>query len=196
MSSPREECTVLLVKPDGIKRGLIGDIIFRVEQRGLKIIALKMLECTKEKAHGHYPGTDAWLIGMGNKTLENYKQYGKDPIKEIGTADPKKIGAMVYDWNVEYLTSGPIVAVLIKGLHAIDMIRKIVGHTLPAKADMGTFRGDYSVDSPTLANAEKRAIRNLVHASGDADEATHEIDYWFSQKDICDYKRGDEDIMF
>ena len=196
MYSPREERTVLLVKPDGIKRGLVGDIISRIEQRGLKIIALKMLECTKEKAHGNYPGTDAWLIGMGNKTLENYKQYGKDPIKEIGTADPKKIGDMVYDWNVEYLTSGPIVAVLIKGLHAIDMVRKIIGHTLPAKADMGTFRGDYSVDSPTLANAEKRAIRNLVHASGNASEAEHEIDYWFSQKDICDYKRGDEDIMF
>ena len=196
MSSPREERTVLLVKPDGIKRGLIGDIISRVEQRGLKIIALKMIECTQEKARGHYPGTDAWLIGMGNKTLENYKQYGKDPIQEIGTDDPKKIGDMVYDWNVEYLTSGPIVAMLIKGLHAIDMVRKIIGHTLPAKADMGTFRGDYSVDSPTLANAEKRAIRNLVHASGDADEATHEVKYWFSQKDICDYKRGDEDIMF
>ena len=90
MSSPREECTVLLVKPDGIKRGLIGDIISRVEQRGLKIIALKMLECTKEKAHGHYPGTDAWLIGMGNKTLENYKQYGKTRLKKLALLTLKK----------------------------------------------------------------------------------------------------------
>ncbi len=196
MPSSKEEKTVLLVKPDGVKRGLVGDIISRIEQRGLKIIALKMLNTSQEKASGHYPGTDEWLIGMGNKTLENYEKYDKDANEELGTDDPKKIGEMIYDWNVEYLTSGPMVAVLIKGLHAIDMVRKIVGHTLPSKADMGTFRGDYSVDSPTLANEGKRAIRNLVHASGDPDEAAHEVKYWFDDKDICDYKRSDEDIMF
>lgn len=194
--NPKEEKTVLLVKPDGVKRGLVGDIISRVEQRGLKIIALKMLNANEEKARGHYPGTDEWLIGMGNKTLENYEKYGKDPMKEIGTDNPKKIGDEIYNWNVDYLTSGPMVAMLIKGLHAIDMVRKIVGHTLPAKADMGTFRGDYSVDSPTLANEGKRAIRNLVHASGDPSESEHEIKYWFKDDDICDYKRSDEDIMF
>lgn len=194
--NPKEEKTVLLVKPDGVKRGLIGDITSRIEQRGLKIIALKMLNIDDKKARGHYPGTDAWLIGMGNKTLENYKKYGKNPIKELGTDNPKLIGNKIYDWNVEYLTSGPIVAMLIKGLHAVNMVRKIVGNTLPSKADMGTFRGDYSVDSPTLANGEKRAIRNLVHASGDPDEAAHEIKYWFDENEICDYKRSDEDIMF
>ncbi|MFH1890752.1 MAG: nucleoside-diphosphate kinase [Candidatus Kuenenbacteria bacterium] len=196
MISAKEEKTVLLVKPDGVKRGIVGDVIGRIEQRGLKIIALKMLNVTDEKARGHYPGTDAWLIGMGNKTLENYKKYGKDPIEDLGMDDSKKIGEKIYDWNVKYLTSGPMVAMLIKGLHAIDMVRKIVGHTLPSKADMGTVRGDYSVDSPTLANEEKRAIRNIVHASGDPDEATHEVKYWFNEKDICDYKRSDEDIMF
>ncbi|MFA5075820.1 MAG: nucleoside-diphosphate kinase [Patescibacteria group bacterium] len=196
MISPREEKTVLLVKPDGVKRGLIGDILHRIEQRGLKIIALKMLVASKEKARKHYPGTEAWLIGMGNKTLENYAKYGKDPIKEIGTDDPLKIGNKVYDWNVEYLTSGPMVAVLISGLHAIDMVRKIAGHTLPSKADMGTIRGDYSVDSPTLANSDKRAIRNIVHASGDPTEAEHEVDYWFPKNEIHDYQRAEEDIMF
>ncbi|OIO16402.1 nucleoside-diphosphate kinase [Candidatus Kuenenbacteria bacterium CG11_big_fil_rev_8_21_14_0_20_37_9] len=196
MLSPKEEKTVLLIKPDGVKRGIVGDIISRIEQRGLKLIALKMLNASKGKARSHYPGTDTWLIGMGNKTLENYEKYGKDPIKELGSDDPKKIGDKIYDWNVEYLTSGPMVAVLIKGLHAIDMVRKIVGHTLPSKADMGTVRGDYSVDSPTLANGQKRAIRNIVHASGDLGEATHEIKHWFKEDDICDYKRSDEDIMF
>jgi len=196
MVSSKEEKTVLLVKPDGVKRGIIGDIVARLEQRGLKIIALKMLNASEEKARKHYPGTDQWLTGMGNKTLENYEKYGKNAVDEIGTDDPKKIGEMIYDWNVKYLTSGPMVAVLIKGLHAIDMVRKIVGHTLPSKADMGTVRGDYSVDSPTLANEQKRAIRNIVHASGDPDEAKHEIEYWFSDKEICDYKRSDEDIMF
>lgn len=196
MKHPKEEKTVLLVKPDGVKRGLIGDIISRIEQRGLKIIALKMLLASEEKARKHYPGTKAWMIGMGNKTLENYQTYNRDPIKEIGTNDPLEIGKKVYNWNVDFLISGPMVAILIKGIHAIDMTRKIVGNTLPSKADMGTIRGDYSVDSPSLANREKRAVRNIVHASGDPKEAKHEIDYWFSKDDIHDYQRSDEDIMF
>ncbi|EKD56951.1 MAG: hypothetical protein ACD_58C00038G0003 [uncultured bacterium] len=192
----REEKTVLLVKPDGVKRGLIGDIISRIEKRGLKIISMRMLEATDEKARKHYPGTEAWLIGMGNKTLENYQKYGKDPIKEIGTKDPLEIGNKVYNWNVEYLTSGPMVATLISGLHSVDMVRKIVGNTLPSKADMGTVRGDFSVDSPNLANKNRRAIRNVVHASGDASEAANEIQHWFKDSDIHNYKRTEEDIMF
>jgi len=196
MNQPREEKTVLLIKPDGVKRGLIGDIIARLEQRGLKIIALKMIKATEEKARGHYPGTDQWMIGMGNKTLENYKTYNQDPKKEIGVDDPLIIGKKIYDWNVSYLTSGPMIAMLVEGIHAIDMVRKIIGNTLPSKADMGTVRGDYSVDSPTLANKNKRAIRNIVHASGDPDEALHEIKYWFSENDIHSYERSDDDIMF
>ena len=196
MIHPKEEKTVLLIKPDGVKRGLAGDIISRIEQRGLKIIALKMIMASKEKAKNHYPGTKQWLIGMGNKTLENYKTYNHDPIKEIGTDDALEIGEKIYDWLVDFLTSGPMIAILIKGIHAIDMVRKIVGNTLPSKADMGTVRGDYSIDSPTLANKEKRAIRNIVHASGDPDEAKHEIKYWFSKNDIHDYDRSDDDIMF
>jgi len=195
-SNPSEERTVLLVKPDGVKRGLVGDVIARIEQRGLKVIALKMIWATGEHAKNHYPGTDNWLRGMGNKTLDNYKQYGKDPIKEIGTDDALEIGKLVYGWLTEFLTSGPMVAVIVSGIHAVDMVRKIVGNTLPAKADMGTIRGDYSVDSPTLANLSKRAIHNVVHASGDPEEAAHEIKHWFAPEEIHDYKRAEEDIMF
>jgi nucleoside-diphosphate kinase len=193
---PTMERTVLLVKPDGVKRGLIGEVIKRIEQRGLKVIAMKMIQATEEHAKGHYPGTDKWLRGMGEKTLENYAKYGKDPIKESGTADPLELGKIIYGWNTEFLTSGPVVAVMISGVHAIDMVRKIVGNTLPSKADMGTIRGDYSVDSPTLANIEKRAIHNVVHASGDPDEAAHEIEHWFSPEEIHDYKRAEHDVMF
>lgn len=190
------ERTVMLVKPDGVKRGLIGECIKRVEQRGLKVIALKMVLATPEQARKHYPGTESWLTGMGNKTLETYAKYGKDPLKELGTADPLKIGEMIYDWNVDLFTSGPVVAILISGIHAIDMVRKIVGKTIPAFAEMGTIRGDYSVDSPTLANEGKRAIRNIVHASGDPLEATHEATHWFTEKEIHDYIRSEEDVMF
>lgn len=192
----KEERTVLLVKPDGVKRGLVGEILNRIEKRGLKIIALKMIAASAEQAKKHYPGTEEWLIGMGNKTLENYKKYGKDAIKEVGTDDPLKIGKKIYDWNVDYLTSGPMVAVLISGLHAIDMVRKIAGNTLPSKAEMGTIRGDFSVDSPALANVNKRAIKNIVHASGDPSEAKNEISHWFSEKEIHFYKRAEDEIMF
>lgn len=193
---PREERTFMLVKPDGVKRGLVGECIARIEQRGLKIIALKMILASEKMARGHYPGTDEWMRGMGEKTLESYAKYGKDPKKELGTADPLKIGKMIYGWNTDFLTSGPMVAMIISGIHAVDMVRKIVGKTLPSFAEMGTIRGDFSVDSPVLANDAKRAIRNLVHASGDPDEAAHEIKHWFSADEIHAYKRAEEDIMF
>jgi len=190
------EKTVMLIKPDGVKRGLIGECIRRVEQRGLKVIALKMVMVSPEHARKHYPGTEQWLSGMGQKTLETYAKYNKDPMKELGTDDPLKIGNMIYDWNIELFTSGPVVAILISGIHAIDMVRKIVGKTIPAFAEMGTIRGDYSVDSPALANEGKRAIRNIVHASGDPVEANHEVNHWFDSSEIYDYSRSEEDIMF
>ncbi|KKU47626.1 nucleoside-diphosphate kinase [Candidatus Uhrbacteria bacterium RIFCSPHIGHO2_02_FULL_47_29] len=196
MPHPKEEKTVVLVKPDGVKRGLVGEVIRRIEQRGLKIIALRMVTPTKEQAHDHYPNTEIWMRGMGEKTLENYRTYGKDPIKEIGTNDPLEIGKMAAQWNIEFLMSGPVVAMIVEGIHAIAMVRKIVGSTLPSKADMGTIRGDYSVDSPTLANADKRAIHNVVHASGDESEAEHELKHWFSKEEVHSYKRAEEDIMF
>jgi nucleoside-diphosphate kinase len=194
--NPQEEKTVVLIKPDGVKRGLIGEVMGRLESRGLKIIAMKMIVASREHAHTHYPNTEEWLRGMGNKTLENYKQYGKDPVKEIGTDDSLVIGKMVAQWNVDFLTSGPMVAMVIQGIHAVDMVRKIVGKTVPAMAEMGTIRGDFSVDSPTLANGGKRALHNIVHASGDQSEAAHELTHWFLDEEIHEYKRAEEDIMF
>lgn len=196
MPHPKEETTVLLVKPDGVKRGLIGEVMKRIEMRGLKVIALKMVQVGEVHARDHYPNTDEWLRGMGNKTLENYQKYGKNPMQEVGTDDPLAIGKMVAKWNIDFLTSGPMVAMLIRGIHAVDMVRKIVGKTVPALAEMGTIRGDFSVDSPTLANMDKRALRNVVHASGDQSEAAHELDHWFTKEEIHDYKRAEEDIMF
>ena len=196
MPHPKEEKTVVLVKPDGVKRGLIGEVIHRIEQRGLKIIALKMVTPTEKQARDHYPNTEIWMRGMGEKTLENYRAFGKDSIKEIGTDDSLKIGKMCAQWNTEFLMSGPVVAIMVQGIHAIAMVRKIVGSTLPSKAEMGTIRGDYSVDSPTLANADKRAIHNVVHASGDESEAENEIKHWFKTEEIHAYKRAEEDIMF
>jgi len=196
MPHPKEEKTVLLIKPDGVKRGLIGEIISRVEKRGLKIIALQMFWATKEQVDGHYPKDERWLRRIGEKTLKNYQDYGLDIKKELGTDDLLKIGKMVRGWLMDYLTSGPMVKMVVKGIHAIDMVRKIVGASMPAEAEMGTIRGDFSVDDATAANRDKRAIHNLVHASETPEEAAHELQFWFAPEEIHDYKRAEEDIMF
>ncbi len=196
MPHPKEEKTVLLIKPDGVKRGLIGEIISRIEKRGLKIIALEMFWPQKSQIDGHYPKDEAWLKRIGEKTLKNYKDYGFDVKKELGTDDLKEIGNLVRGWLIDYMTSGPVVKAVIKGIHAIDMVRKIVGPSMPTEAEMGTIRGDFSVDDSTAANRDKRAIHNLVHASETIKESEHEIQFWFAPEEIYDYKRAEEDIMF
>jgi nucleoside-diphosphate kinase len=193
---PKEEKTVLLIKPDGVKRGLIGEIISRIEKRGLKIIALQMIWATKEQIDNHYPKDEEWLRRIGEKTYKNYSEYGLDVKKELGTDDLIEIGKMVRQWLIDYLTSGPMVKMVIKGIHAVAMVRKIAGQTMPSQAEMGTIRGDYSVDDATAANRDKRAIHNLVHASENEDEASHEIQFWFAPEEIHDYKRAEDDIMF
>jgi len=196
MVHPKEEKTVVLIKPDGVKRGLIGEIISRIERRGLKIISLEMIQATREQVDNHYPKDEKWIRRLGEKTLNNYKTYGIDPIKELGTDDPLEIGKMVRGWLLDYMTSGPMVKMIVQGIHAIDMVRKLAGKSLPAEAEMGTIRGDFSVDSATAANRDKRAIHNIVHASETPEEAQNEINLWFAAEDIFEYKRAEEDIMF
>jgi len=193
---PKEEKTVILIKPDGVKRGLIGEIIFQVEKRGLKIIALEMVRATPEQIDGHYPKDGAWIQRLGEKTLKNYRDYGLDTKEEFGTEDPLEIGKTVRSWLIDFMTSGPIVKMVVKGIHAIDMVRKIVGPSMPSQAEMGTIRGDFSVDDATAANRDKRAIHNIIHASETPEEAEHELKFWFAPEEIHDYKRAEEDIMF
>ena len=196
MSNPKEEKTVLLIKPDGVKRGLIGEIISRIEKRGLKIIACQMLWAKESQIDRHYPKDEKWIKRLGEKTLASYQKYGIDPMQELGTSDPLEIGKKVRSWLIDYMTSGPIVKMIVEGIHAISMVRKIVGASLPAFAEMGTIRGDFSVDDAAAANRGKRAIHNLVHASESPEEARHEIEFWFAPEEIYDYRRAEEDIMF
>jgi len=191
------EQSLVLVKPDGVKRGLVGEIVSRFEKAGLKIVAMKMIWVDKEFAGKHYPEERTELLrGIGEKTLQTYEKYGKDPGEELGTMDPLKIGQMVNLWNMDFLSSGPVVAMVLEGPHAIDNVRMVVGATLPVFAEPGTIRGDFSLDSPALANERKRAVHNMVHASGNVEEAEYEKQLWFREDEIQDYKRVDEDIMF
>jgi len=196
MTEPKEEKTVVIVKPDGVKRGLVGEIISRIEKRGLKLIALEMVWPTKGQIDEHYPKDEKWIKRLGEKTKATYEKYGYDAKKEMGTDNDKKIGETVRSWLIEYMTSGPVVKMVVKGIHAVDMVRKLCGNTIPALAEMGTIRGDYSVDSSVAANRGKRAIHNLIHASETAEEAEHELKFWFAPEEIHDYKRAEEDIMF
>ena len=178
-----------MLKPDGVKKGLIGEVIKRFEQRDLKIVALEMFQPSPDEIDNHYPKDDAWIARLGGKTLSTYEKYGFDPMEDFGTDDPAKIGPEIRKWLVDYMLSAPLVKMVVEGTHAVDMVRKICGETLPYKAAMGTIRGDYSVDSPALANAEKRAVANIIHASETPEEAEHEIKHWFGDKEMYGYKR-------
>ena len=179
------ERTLIVLKPDGLQRGIAGEIITRFERVGLKLVGAKMMRPDRDLADKHYPKDRmSFIEGMGKKTLENYEEQGKNPHDDFGHADPKKIGLLVREWLVDYITSDPVLALVFEGPHAVELARKIVGHTLPFKAQPGTIRGDYSFDSSALANDSKRPIRNLVHASGDVDEAKFEIPLWFTDEEL------------
>lgn len=190
------ERTVVIVKPDGVIRGLTGEIIKRIEQRGLKIIALKMVQATVEHIDDHYPKDEVWIKRLGEKAQSGFDALGIEMKEYLGTDDHKEVGKQVRQGLLNYLTMAPVVAMIVEGIHAIESIRKIVGASLPFKAETGTIRGDYSVDSPTVANTQKRPIYNLVHASENIEEANNEIDHWFSPEDIHDYFRSDHVIAF
>jgi nucleoside-diphosphate kinase len=182
------EKTLIILKPDAMQRGLVGEIVGRFEKAGLKMIAAKMVKPDEQLADKHYPKDRREFIeGMAHKTLDNYKEQGLDAKSEFGTDEPYELGLKIQKWLVDFLTSGPVIAMVLEGPHAIELVRKICGNTLPVKANPGTIRGDFSFDSPALANSGKRSIRNLVHASGDAKEADFEINLWFTSDELHSY---------
>jgi len=173
------EETLVLIKPDAFKRHLTGEIIAKFERVGLDIKKMKLIEPDKELIEKHYPDDETWLKLIGEKTISTYKKYRKSLIDDLGTENALEIGKIIRKWLLEYISSGPVVAIVISGNHAIEIVRKLIGNTVPIFADLGTVRGDYSVDSPDLANREKRSLFNLVHASGNSQEAEKEITLWF-----------------
>lgn len=187
---PKEEKTFVLIKPDGVRKGLVGEIVSRLEQRDLKIVALEMFHASRKEMDKHYPSDEKWLRRIGEKTMATYSKYGYDVKRDFGTSDLTRIGKTVRSWLLDFMSSAPMVKMVVQGVHAVDMVRKIVGPTMPYLAEMGTIRGDFSADSAISANMEKRAVFNLVHASETPQEAKHEIEHWFGKgKNIFKYKR-------
>ncbi|HSX14538.1 MAG TPA: nucleoside-diphosphate kinase [Candidatus Saccharimonadales bacterium] len=190
------ERTLVVVKPDGVQRGLTGEVIRRLEQTGLKVVGLKLTQVSQDMAEQHYPADrEEMITGIGQKSLDDYKKLNLDAKAELGTDDPKKIGELIRSWLADYLTSGPVVALVVEGPHAIELVRKLVGNTLPLSAAPGTIRGDFSYDSAYLGNTRKRPIKNLVHASGNAAEAEFEVPLWFKTSELVSYRRSDEAPM-
>ena len=185
------ERTLLLVKPDGVHRALIGKVISQMEDSGLKLCAIKMVWPDKKLAGEHYIYDKVWLTSVGTKTHSSYKEKGII-LKET----PLQIGERVRGYLITLLTSGPIVAMILEGNCAIPIVRKLIGATEPKKADPSSVRGRFSSDSYDLAEKGERAILNIVHASEDDKTAAKEISVWFKKSEIVDYKRADEAAMY
>lgn len=185
------ERSLVLIKPDGVQRGLVGEILSRFEKKGLKITAMKMLWPTKEMAAKHYDQPESAAIALGEKTIAAYAEKGIKIDKK-----PLEIAKDIQGKLVKYMVTGPIVAMVIEGAHAIAHVRKIRGGTNPLTADVGTITGDYTIDSYFIADADGRAVRNLVHASGTVEEAENEIDIWFKENEIMDYDLAIDQILY
>jgi len=189
------EKTLIIIKPDAVKRGMIGTIIDTFEKVGLKLMAAKMLRPSDDVIKNHYPGTSEWIKEMGEKTLASFKQSGADVVKKMGTDDPNKLGQFVYDRLIKYWKEGPIVVMVWAGPNAVSVARKLRGHTIPLLAVPGTLHSTYSFDSSTLSSGLDRVVKTFVHASGSVEEANREIKYWFGRSasfpevELRDYER-------
>lgn len=178
------EDTLILIKPDGVARGLIGPILQRFERAELQIAQMRLVESNPTLVRDHYPAAREWMASVGTKTLRDYEERNLDPRDHFGAATAIEIGRVVHSWLQDYLNEGPIVAAIIRGSDAIRIVRKMVGATLPINAAPGTIRGDYSADSAAVAAIEGRAVRNLIHASGSSEEALRECELWFGVKEL------------
>ena len=188
----KEEQTLVLVKPDGLMRGLVGEIIGRFERVGLKMVGLKMVWADKEHLEKHYTLDPNWRLVTGEKTIKNYKEKGLTPPSE----DPYEITAKILQGLTVFMSATPLVAMVWQGAHAVKLVRKIVGGTEPLSSDVGTIRGDFVLDSYLMCDLDGRAIRNTVHASGSLEDAEKEIAHWFEEKEIHRYKTAIEAILY
>ena len=173
--------TLVLIKPDAMERNLSGEIIARFERVGLKIVKCQLIQADEKLASTHYPVTDEWLAKVGNNTISDCDKYGLSVEETMGIDDPIEIGKKVHNWNMQYILSSPVLAIVFEGTHAVEVIRKLCGPTLPLLAEPGTIRGDYSSASAISENIQQMPIRNLIHASGTPEEAEREIKLWFGK---------------
>lgn len=186
-----KDTSLVLIKPDGVQRSLVGDIINRFEKKGLKIKAMKMIVPTVEQCEAHYNKDDAWFTRKGEGIVADLQKDGLPVEKEA-----IEYGKDIIRTIVKYMTGGPVVAMVLEGHAAPDVVTTLVGGTEPNTADIGTIRGDYTIDSFYMATIDNRAVRNLIHCSEDNDEAAREQVIWFSDAELMDYSTANERILY
>ncbi len=180
------EKSLILVKHDGVSRGLVGEIIGRFEKVGLKIVGMKMLLADENMARKHYKVDKDWAKNVFEKTKITYEKEGKN----FAFTNPLEFGKLIQGWNVKFLKEGPVIAFVVEGPSAVEIVRKIVGNTEPKQASPGTIRGDFAmIESYMLADKKQRVLRNLVHASDSKENAEREMQLWFSEDEIYDYEK-------
>lgn len=168
MSSEKIERTLVLFKPDTVQRGLVGEILSRFERVGLKIVGTKMIAPNKDHYYHHYEAIGQMITRRGQQA---------------------------FDVTLEMMVQGPVIAMVFEGVEAVSLVRKLVGGTEPKSALPGTIRGDFSHMSFEYADGKKKGIPNLIHASGDTEEAEKEIGHWFSDDEIYSYERVNEKFV-
>jgi nucleoside-diphosphate kinase len=186
------EQTLVLIKPDGVQRGLTGQILDRFERAGLKLVALKMVHPSHEDVDRHYALTEEWMRAVYEKAKAKYEANGQP----FPFPDHVAYGTEIKNGLVTFLMSGPIIAMVLEGEMAVPLVRKLVGSTEPASSAPGTIRGDYSHDTYALSNAQNRPLRNLIHASGNVEEATNEIKVWFTETELYKYEHVNDRVQY
>lgn len=188
---PHQERSLVLLKTDAVQRSLIGEIIRRFEQKGLKITAMKMVWPTESQLLDHYNKDDEWFERKGKKVVEDLTSQGREVEKEA-----IEYGKDIIRTIVRYMTESPVVALVMQGNQAVSIVTRTVGGTEPTTADIGTIRGDYSIDSYAHSTYENRGVKNLIHQSESVEEAEREIKIWFTDEEIHEYVTAQERIMY
>lgn len=190
------ERSLVILKPDAVVRGLSGQIMARFERAGLSIVAAKLVRASEDVLKRHYPlERKEFVVGMGQKALADNKELGVDTKKVFGTDDAYKLGLKINRWLIDYMQSSPVFVLVVSGPGAIALVRKLRGPTLPSQAPPGTIGGDFSFDSAALANSHHRPVYNMVHASGNPEEADYEVKLWFKESELHDYRPVHQDYM-
>lgn len=188
---PHQERSLILLKPDTVQRSLIGEIVGRFERVGLKLAALKLTMATEAQLLAHYNKDDAWYQRKGEGIVADMKTHGMAVTKE-----PIEYGKDIIRNMVRYMTVAPVVAIICEGNQSVAVIKKLTGTTEPSTSDVGTIRGDFTVDSYSHATIENRGVRNLIHCSESVEEAEREITLWFKDEEIMNYVTAQERIMY
>ncbi len=188
---PKQEQTLVILKPDAIQRSLMGAVISRIERTGLKFVAMKMLLPKAEQCWKHYNKDDEWFMKKGTRVVEDRKAQNLPIEKEA-----MEYGKDIIQANVDFFTSGPVLAFVVEGNQSVAIVKKLVGSTEPTTSDVGTIRGDLTVDSYALSSIDNRAVRNLVHCSDSPEEALREIPIWFTPDELLKYRLVQEQILY